>query len=147
MDSVYSFLEYKLKKGRIAFSNEIPDDLRFIFDVHDFQQMLLNLYINAVHAMKEGGTLGVRGYKEDSFVTIEVSDTGCGIGPENIGRIFNEFEQIKDADSGKSGGVGLGLNIVKQYLDLMNGEIQVESQPGKGTTFTFTLPRSIALHS
>ena len=91
VDSVYSFLEYKLKKGKIAFRNEVPDDLRFIFDVHDFQQMLLNLFINAIHAMKDGGTLEVKGYREDSKITIEVIDNGCGIDAENVSRIFDPF--------------------------------------------------------
>ena len=136
MDSVYSFLEYKLKKSKITFNNEIPDDLRFIFDVHDFQQMLLNLYINAVHAMKEGGTLGVRGYKEDSFVTIEVSDTGCGIGPENIGRIFDPFFSTKPVGEGTGLGLWLTYEIIRNY----NGEISVESDTEKGSRFIMRFP-------
>ena len=62
-------------------------------------------------------------------------------------RIFTAFEQIKEAHTGEFNGVGLGLNIVKKYLDLMNGDIHVESHPGEGSTFTFSVPHSIPLSS
>jgi two-component system sensor histidine kinase BarA len=58
-------------------------------------------------------------------------------------RIFSAFEQIREAHTGDFNGVGLGLNIVKKYLELMNGEIRVESRPGQGSTFAFTLPYSL----
>lgn len=136
VDSVYSFLEYKLKKGRIAFSNEIPDDLHFIFDVHDFQQMLLNLFINAIHAMKDGGTLAVSGSKDASGVVIEVSDTGCGIEPENVSRIFDPFFSTKPVGEGTGLGLWLTYEIIRNY----NGEISVESDVGKGSRFILRFP-------
>ena len=136
VDSVYSFLEYKLKKGKITFRNEVPDDLRCIFDLHDFQQLLLNLFINAIHAMKDGGTLWVRGHKDDSSVTIEVSDTGCGIEPENVGKIFDPFFSTKPVGEGTGLGLWLTYEIIRNY----NGEISVESSVGKGSRFMLRFP-------
>ena len=64
-----------------------------------------------------------------------------------MGRIFSAFEQIREAHTGEFNGVGLGLNIVKKYLDLMKGDIRVESQLGEGSTFTFSLPHSVSMDS
>lgn len=136
VDSVYSFLGYKMKKGKIAFRNEVPDDLRFIFDVHDFQQLLLNLFINAIHAMKDGGSLEVRGYRDDARVTIEVVDSGCGIETENISKIFDPFFTTKPTGEGTGLGLWLTYEIIRNY----NGEISVESEPGKGSRFIMRFP-------
>jgi len=136
VDSVYSFLEYKMKKGKIAFRNEVPDDLRFVFDVQDFQQLLLNLFINATHAMKDGGSLEVKGYKEDSRVTIEVVDSGCGIEAENISKIFDPFFTTKPTGEGTGLGLWLTYEIIRNY----NGEISVESDIGKGSRFIMHFP-------
>lgn len=136
VDSVYSFLEYKMKKGKVTFINEISDDLRFIFDMHDFQQLLLNLFINAIHAMKNGGTLEVKGCKKDSKVTIEVIDNGCGIETENISKIFDPFFTTKPTGEGTGLGLWLTYEIVRNY----NGEISVESNIGKGSRFIMHFP-------
>jgi len=76
-------------------------------------------------------------------IAFEVADTGIGIEPHDMNRIFAAFEQIQEAHTGEYNGVGLGLNIVKKYLELMNGDIHVESHPGEGSTFTFSLPHSM----
>jgi signal transduction histidine kinase len=73
-------------------------------------------------------------------VEFAVADTGIGIKRNDLEKIFDEFHQLKEAHTGTYSGVGLGLSIVKKYLELMGGDIRVESQPGDGTTFTFTLP-------
>ncbi|MBA4373696.1 MAG: hypothetical protein C0402_12655 [Thermodesulfovibrio sp.] len=136
VESVYSFLEYKMKKGKIELLSKVSDDLRINFDVHDFQQLLLNLFINAVHAMPEGGTLEVRGRVDTSGITIEVADSGCGIEAENVGRIFDPFFTTKPTGEGTGLGLWLTYEIVRTY----NGEISVESQPGKGSTFVMRFP-------
>lgn len=136
VDSVYSFLEYKIRKGRVEFRNEVPDDLQIVTDVHDFQQMLLNLFINAVHAMERGGMLSVRGAREDSAVTIEVADTGVGIARENINRIFDPFFTTKPTGEGTGLGLWLTYEIIRNY----NGEISVESEVGKGSRFILRFP-------
>ncbi len=136
VNSVYAFLEYKMKKGKIAFTNEIPDGLCLVFDVHDFQQMLLNLFINAIHSMPDGGSLAVRGQAEDTGVTIEISDSGCGIEPENISRIFDPFFTTKPTGEGTGLGLWLTYEIVRNY----NGEISVRSEKGKGSIFIISFP-------
>lgn len=136
VESVYSFLEYKMKKNKIVFQNEIPDDLQFTFDVHDFQQLLLNLFINAIYAMKEGGRLEVKGCREESKLTLDVADSGCGIEEENISRIFDPFFTTKPTGEGTGLGLWLTYEIVKNY----NGEISVESDLGKGCRFIMRFP-------
>ena len=136
VDSIYSFLEYKMKKARIAFRNEVAPDLRFTFDVHDFQQLLLNLFINAVHAMENGGTLEVKGCRKDSTVSIEVTDNGCGIERENIGKIFDPFFTTKTTGEG----TGLGLWLTYEIIRTYGGEIAVESEEGMGSRFIMNFP-------
>jgi len=136
VDSVYSFLEYKMKKNRIVFKNEIPENLSLSFDVHDCQQLLLNLFINAIHAMRDGGTLEVKGFHKNSVVTIEVADNGCGIGAEYVGRIFDPFFTTKPVGEGTGLGLWLTYEIIRNY----NGEISVESEPGNGSRFIMHFP-------
>jgi two-component system NtrC family sensor kinase len=136
VESVYSFLGYKMKKAKIAFINEVAADLRFTFDVHDFQQLLLNLFINAIHAMENGGTLEVKGFRRDSVVSIEVIDTGCGIEQENIGSIFDPFFTTKPTGEGTGLGLWLTYEIIRNY----SGEIAVESVVGKGSRFIIRFP-------
>lgn len=136
VDGVYSFLEYKMKKAKIAFKNEVAADLRFTFDVHDFQQLLLNLFINAIHAMNNGGTLEIKGYRKDSAVSIEVIDNGCGIEQENIGKIFDPFFTTKPTGEGTGLGLWLTYEIIRNY----RGEISVESETGKGSRFIIRFP-------
>ena len=141
VDSVYAFLEYKLKKGKVTFDNAVPEDLRFMFDVHDFEQLLLNLFINAIHAMKDGGLLEVGGHREDSKLTIEVSDSGCGIESEDVSKIFDPFFTTKPVGEGTGLGLWLTYEIIKNY----NGEIAVESEPGKGSRFIMRFPATETL--
>jgi signal transduction histidine kinase len=89
----------------------------------------------------------VRNLRDLARVEFTIADTGIGIEAQDMDRIFSAFEQIKEAHTGDFNGVGLGLNIVKKYLELMNGDIRVESQPGEGSTFTFSLPHYIPLPS
>jgi signal transduction histidine kinase len=135
-ESVHSFLEYRLNKGKIEFRNETSGDLQITMDMHDIQQMLLNLFINAIHAMPEGGVLTVKGYRDDAGVKIEVSDNGCGIAPEHIGRIFDPFFTTKPTGEGTGLGLWLTYEIVRNY----NGDISVRSETGKGSAFTLSFP-------
>ena len=100
-------------------------------------QMLLNLILNAFHAMEDSGILEIETTYDDHFITLQVSDTGCGIPQELHKKIFEPFFTTKD--SGK--GTGLGLAIVAQVVEDHRGTIHVTSQPGKGTAFTVKLPR------
>ena len=136
VDSVRSFVEYKLRKGKIKFTSEVPDDLHVFVDLHDLQQTLLNLFINAIQAMNEGGQLAVRGYKEGLLVKIEVKDSGCGIAKENMSRIYDPFFTTKPTGEGTGLGLWLTYEIIRNY----GGDIMVESEVGKGSCFTLSFP-------
>ena len=104
-------------------------------DANLLKQALLNLFINAQHAMENGGELMIKTERSGSFAVIEVTDTGVGIEQESLTKIFDGF-------STRPGGKGLGLPIVKKIIDIHNGTIAVESLSGKGTSFTIKLPLS-----
>jgi GAF domain-containing protein len=103
------------------------------------KQVLLNLVGNAVKFTPEAGKIWVRAAAENGEVQIEVSDTGPGIPPEDQERIFLEFQQM-GRDAGKPQGTGLGLALAKKFVEMHGGKIWVESEIGKGSRFTFTLP-------
>ncbi len=136
VNEVYSLVEYKLRKSGVHFINEISDGLRLVADPHDFQQVILNLFINAAHAMQSGGSLKVKGYREDSRLKIEVIDTGEGISRDNIGKIFDPFFTTKSPGEGTGLGLWLSYEIMRNY----NGEVLVESEVGKGSTFALSFP-------
>jgi signal transduction histidine kinase len=136
VDSVYAFVEYKLEKEKVVFDNQVPAELFINIDVHDFQQLLLNLFINAIHAMKGGGTLQVTGSRRNGAVVVTVSDTGCGIVPEHLSRIFDPFFTTKPTGEGTGLGLWLTYEIVKNY----HGEISAKSEVGKGSAFKAIFP-------
>ncbi|HXB72933.1 MAG TPA: ATP-binding protein [Candidatus Acidoferrales bacterium] len=105
------------------------------------EQALLNLIDNAVKFNKEGGDVRVSVLESDSGqIEIRISDTGVGIPPEDLSRIFERFYRVDKARSRQVGGTGLGLSIVKHAIEQMNGAIAVESRLGKGTAFRISLP-------
>lgn len=119
-----------------------------VTDATKLEEILQNLIGNAFKFTPRGRIeVRVRNIPELGRIEFSVADTGIGIEPGDMDRIFSAFEQIREAHTGEFNGVGLGLNIVKKYLDLMNGDIRVESQPGEGSTFTFSVPHSIPRHS
>ena len=110
------------------------------------RQALLNLMSNA-NKFTERGTITVeaRQGQENSrdYVTIAVADTGIGMTPGQMGKLFQEFSQASSGTAAKYGGTGLGLAISKRFCQMMGGDITVESQPGRGSTFTIRLPRIV----
>jgi signal transduction histidine kinase len=79
------------------------------------------------------------------WITVAVTDTGIGLTPEQMGKLFQEFSQASSATASKYGGTGLGLAISKRFCQMMGGDITVESEPGRGSTFTIRLPRIVEL--
>jgi signal transduction histidine kinase len=77
------------------------------------------------------------------WITLAVSDTGIGMTPEQMGKLFQEFSQASSATASKYGGTGLGLAISKRFCQMMGGDITVQSAPGRGSTFTIRLPRIV----
>jgi two-component system phosphate regulon sensor histidine kinase PhoR len=104
-------------------------------------QILDNLVDNALKYTPEGGRIRVRWYAEDGQACLEVEDTGIGIPPHDLPRIFERFYRVDKARSRELGGTGLGLSIVKHLVQAMHGNVQAASRPGQGTVFTIRLPR------
>jgi signal transduction histidine kinase len=114
-----------------------PDIPEIEADAGILRQALLNLTKNAVQAMPSGGKLTITGHPtKDGRVEIRIADTGVGIPPENLARIFDLYFTTKN------GGTGIGLSLVYRTIQLHNGDIDVESTPGVGTTFVIKMPRA-----
>ena len=107
-------------------------------DSDKLQQVFVNIMLNALHAMHEGGelNLGTRIDKSGEFIEIEISDTGCGISPEHLGRLFDPFFSTKSTGEGTGLGLSVSLGIVQKH----NGIIDVKSKVGEGSTFIVRLP-------
>jgi two-component system NtrC family sensor kinase len=118
---------------------KVPSDLPQVYgEYKSLQQVFLNLFINAIHAMPEGGNLLIKGRISDDreWVSIDVSDTGIGIDPKNIPHIFDPFFTTKEVGKGTGLGLSVSYNLIRKH----GGSIEVDSEPGKGTTFTVNLP-------
>jgi len=125
--------ELKFKADLKKEFGEIPSTL---CNPGQLNQVFMNLLVNAAQAMDNFGVITVRTTSEDGMIRVSVSDTGCGIPPDRIKRIFDPFYTTKDVGKG----TGLGLSIVYDIVKKHNGEIKVESDPGVGTTFTVQIP-------
>jgi signal transduction histidine kinase len=108
-------------------------------DERRLTQVLLNLVSNAIK-FTEAGSVSIGAKAEDGHFLVTVSDTGVGIAPEDQARIFEEFHQVDSSSTRRKGGTGLGLAIAKRIVELHGGRIWVDSTPGQGSTFAFTLP-------
>ncbi|RMI27519.1 MAG: response regulator, partial [Calditrichaeota bacterium] len=125
---------------KLVLKNEIGRDIPPVYgDENRLQQIMHNLMGNAVK-FTESGSVTVRAQVVENMVAISVSDTGRGIPPEKREAIFHAFAQADASASREAGGMGLGLSITKQLVELHGGRITVESQVGRGSTFTFTVP-------
>jgi signal transduction histidine kinase len=132
VDKSLAILQTKLKKGNISSVFEEAQGLpKLQIDIHQIQQVLINLMLNAIQAMEDGGTLSVRTFLEDGDgVGIEVRDTGIGIPRAHLKKIFDPFFTTK------SEGTGLGLSISLKILENHGATIDVVSEAGKGSAFT-----------
>ncbi len=121
-------------------NTRVEKDLRplptFMVDSDQLEQVFMNLIMNALQAMPTGGTLTLRTYMENRELKIAVQDTGCGIPPENLSKIFTPFFSTKKEVKG----VGLGLSVAYGIIQGLKGRIEVKSKVGEGTTFTVCLP-------
>src|SRR4029453_3519215 len=136
-------VEPLLKDGRVRFVKDIPPDLPPLKTDRDkLKQILLNLLSNAAK-FTEKGEIKVAAWQENGNVKLTVADTGIGMKKEALDYIFDEFRQADMSSTRRYGGTGLGLAIVRRFINLMGGEISVESEVGKGSKFTITIPISL----
>ena len=125
----------------IALGLEVADDIGEIrADERKFKQILLNLLSNAVKFTPDGGRVGVRARRIDATIEVAVQDTGVGISAEDQLVVFDEFKQVGRHYTNKHEGTGLGLSLTKRFVELHGGTLSLQSKPGVGSTFTFTLP-------
>jgi len=101
---------------------------------------VFNLLSNAVKFTPHGGSVDISAAKENGEVVVAVTDTGPGISSDDQARIFEEFQQAHSGNGERPEGTGLGLALSRSLVELHGGRIWVESEPGQGSTFTFTLP-------
>jgi len=132
-----SLLDHQLRKSKVEIDLELDASLPPTFaNGGKLQQVFMNLFLNAKDAMPQGGHLTVKSYRKDSAVVVQVKDTGRGISDQDIKRIYDPFFTTKDVGQG----TGLGLSISYGIIQEHSGQIDVQSQPGRGTTFTLQLP-------
>ena len=134
IEEVLDFNEPEAQRQKVQVNREIEALPPVQLDQSQFKQALLNLIINGVQAMENGGTLTVRAISSDKRVQIDVEDTGQGVEPEQLDKVFDLFFSTKE------GGTGIGLTIAKQVIEEHGGRINVESSPGQGTKFSIVLP-------
>jgi signal transduction histidine kinase len=126
---------------QIALSVEAPKGLpRLALDSDRIGQVLRNLIDNALRYTPAGGRVRVTVRSQAQQVTVTVSDTGAGIAPEDLPHVFDRFYRADGSRARATGGSGLGLAIVKQLVEAHGGEVRAESEPGRGSIFSFALP-------
>ena len=142
LNETIDLIKENAETHNVILKSEVDPQLDVIeADQQRLKQILLNLLNNAVKfSKKEGGTVTLTAKKEGDMAQFSVSDTGIGIREDDIGKLFNMFQQIDTGNTRQYGGTGLGLAISKQLVELHDGSIMVESEYGKGSTFTFLLP-------
>ncbi|MEJ2176122.1 MAG: GAF domain-containing protein, partial [bacterium] len=145
MDNALSLVKERAQRHGLALTCEIDPAIDQIHaDERKFKQVLLNLLSNAVKFTPEGGSVSVRARKNGAWLEIAVSDTGAGIAPEDQAAVFEEFKQVGNDHARRAEGTGLGLPLTKRIVELHGGEMRLKSELGKGSTFSFTLPLSLA---
>lgn len=136
LDETLNFLKHEIKNRDVLVEVECPDDLPMTqIDRAQIKQAFFNIIRNAIQAMPGGGMLKIVIGSSDRFIAISFKDTGSGIDPQDLGEIFEPYHTSKETGS------GLGLMIVQRIVRDHGGEIEIDSAPGSGTTFTMYLPR------
>ena len=141
IDNALTLIRERAMRHRIALAVDVDPQLGELnADERKLKQILLNLLSNAVKFTPEGGRITVTARRNGNWVEIAVSDTGIGIAPEDHAAVFEEFKQVGTDYTRKAEGTGLGLALTRKLVQLHGGEMHLESELGKGSTFLFTLP-------
>jgi len=141
IENALTLIRERASRHGIRLNKVIDDRLGdFTGDERKVKQILVNLLSNAVKFTPEGGQIRVEARLGDSAVFVSVTDTGIGIAKEDQEVIFEEFRQVGSNYAHKREGTGLGLTLTRKFVEVHGGKIWVESEAGKGSKFTFTLP-------
>jgi signal transduction histidine kinase len=141
LDNALTLVRERAQRGGIALRLETDPELRAIEgDERKVKQVVLNLLSNAVKFTPRGGAVSLTARRANGAAEIAVTDTGVGIAPADQEAIFEAFRQVGTDVTRKREGTGLGLALTRRFVELHGGTIRVESEPGKGSTFTVTLP-------
>ncbi len=140
VDHVLGTVEPLAATKRIQLEAETTDAGEIVADGGKLKQMLLNLVSNAIKFTPEEGKVRVRARRLASAIELAVSDTGLGVAKEDQARIFEAFQQIDSGPGRHQPGTGLGLTLTRRFAHLHGGEVRIESEVGKGSTFIVTLP-------
>jgi signal transduction histidine kinase len=140
LDEIRVIAEPLAEDKKIQLDVHAPEEpIEVVTDARKLRQILLNIVGNAIKFTAEGGVT-VESALEGEFFVLRVSDTGIGIDQDHIDRIFEPFWQVEQGTTRNVGGTGLGLTVTKRFVDLLGGSMQVDSEPGKGTTISIRLP-------
>ena len=139
MEGVHALVEPQMREKGLRYEPALSPGAKLTTDVEKARQILLNLLSNAVKFTPSGGTIRVEFGVRPGWVDIGVIDTGIGIARDTVDAVFEPFVQVRTYSSGQ-GGTGLGLAISRDLAQAMGGELAVQSTPGKGSTFTLSLP-------
>ncbi|HNQ20628.1 MAG TPA: sensor histidine kinase, partial [Bacteroidales bacterium] len=126
----------------ISFDIDIKTPLNFFASKNEMEILFNNLINNAIKYNKNNGKVIIKGEETDSSIIIKIKDTGIGIAPDDLSKIFDEFYRSVEAKSRRLSGTGLGLSIVKRMIELYNGTIDVASKLNEFTEFTIILPKN-----
>ncbi|WP_169312000.1 two-component system histidine kinase PnpS [Syntrophobotulus glycolicus] len=140
IDEVFSILQQSAEERKVGLHADIAESVSIQANKDKIKQLLINLIDNAIKYNIENGSVTVKAEQAGGKVLISVRDTGIGIEKEYLDRIFERFYRVDRGRSSELGGTGLGLSIVKHIVNLYQGRIDVDSDPGKGTEFKIEIP-------
>ncbi len=141
LDEVISFLQFEGEEKGIAIDNHGMAQGEIYCDPGRMKQVLINLIGNAIRYTPNGGKISVNVLENNHSVRVDIKDNGPGIPPEHLPYIFHRFYRVEESRNRQSGGMGLGLALAKEYVNIHGGTLTSTSKLGKGTTFTMMLPR------
>jgi two-component sensor histidine kinase len=145
VEQILTTFRSELDRKRLTFAADIDPDLPLVIaDREKLSAVIENLVVNAIKFTPESGRITVSGRRDPAAprpaVLIQVADTGIGIPPDQVEKVFTRFHQVDTSTTRRFGGVGLGLAIVKSILEAHGSAIAVDSEPGRGSVFRFSLP-------